>query len=76
MKVISKLYIPDVDLTSVVISFVKNQEMIKNIVDSNNKTFRVVGFGMNQRLELNGVTDLHVKGNYDDNVISSIEYGD
>lgn len=74
MKVISKLYIPSSNLTSVIIPYVDNQSLAKAIVDSQNKSFEVTGVGMNPRFELSGVTDLHVKGKFDDNEINSIEY--
>lgn len=74
MKVISKLYVSDADLTSVVIPYVENQEMLKDIVDSSGKLYEVVGIGMNQRLEINGLTDLHVKGNLQDDRIKKLEY--
>lgn len=47
MKVISKLYVSDADLTSMVIPYVENQEILKDIVDSSGKLYEVVGIGMN-----------------------------
>lgn len=76
MKIITKLYIPDHDTTSVAVPYINNQERVKAIIDSRQKIFEVVYLGMNQRFMIDGITDLIVKGEYTDKTVVRVLFKD
>lgn len=74
MKVISQLYIPEAGVTSVFVPLFKMPSGIESVTDSNGKKFEVIGIGLNHQFDLNGITDLHIKGNYTDNQVISVTF--
>lgn len=80
IKVISKLYISERDITDVAVPAIDDFWAIDSVTDSNGKSFQVTGIGVahggaGARL-VTEVTNLIVKGKYPDDQVVSIAFRD
>lgn len=78
IKVISKLYISERDITDVAVPAIDNPWAVDSVADPNGKRFQVTCIGMAHRGArlITEVTNLIVKGKYTDDQVVSITFRD